>query len=216
MSGIVGLISEEVDVDRPLLIRLTESLSFRGPDGVGVWCNGVAGFGRTLLNSSREATAQAAPFSLDGRTYIVADARIDGRPALLRKLRDVGVDCGDAATDDELILRGYLAWGHDCVLHLLGDFAFAIWDCRRHQLFAARDHFGVKPFFFAVLDDGLLLGNTLNCLRLHPGVSEQLNERAIGDFLLFGFNHDATTTTFADICRLPPAHTLTWSLISCS
>ena len=74
------------------------------------------------------------------------------------------------------------------MFHLRGDFAFAIWDAPRKRLFCARDHFGIKPFFYAAKEDLFLFSNTLNCLRAHPQISDELNEAAIGDFLLFGLN----------------------------
>ena len=96
--------------------------------------------------------------------------------------------------------------------HLRGDFAFAIWDARKKLLFCARDHFGVKPFYYSDLGELFLFSNTLDCLRLHPEVSDELNDAAIGDFLLFGLNCDAATTTFRDIRRLPAAHAMTSQL----
>ncbi|HKU76513.1 MAG TPA: asparagine synthase-related protein [Pyrinomonadaceae bacterium] len=104
----------------------------------------------------------------------------------------------------ELILDAYEKWGDDCVKHLLGDFAFAIWDDRRKRLFCARDHFGVKPFFYTHTGDSFNFSSTLNELK----VSTELNEIAIGDYLLFGVNQDQSTTVFKDIQRLPPGHTL--------
>ena len=74
------------------------------------------------------------------------------------------------------------------------------------KLFCARDHFGIKPFFYSASERQFLFSNTLNCLRAHPDVSDELNEAAIGDFLLFGLNCEIATTTFRDIQRLPPAH----------
>ena len=68
---------------------------------------------------------------------------------------------------------------------------------------------GVKPFFYAHLGSLVLFSNTLDCIRQHPAVSDQLNDLAIADFLLFDMNQDPATTSFADIQRLPPAHTLT-------
>jgi asparagine synthase (glutamine-hydrolysing) len=211
MSGIVGIISTGAGVDRALLSRLTDSLSFRGPDGRSVWCCDAAGFGRSWFDTAREGPGRQPPFTLDRKTYVVADARIDGRAELLRRLRDAGAVVETDAGDAELLLHAYRAWGEDCVAHLLGDFAFAVWDEPLQQLFAARDHFGVKPFFYALTSDGLLFGNTLNCLRRHPEVSARLNELAVADHLLFGFNQDTTTTTFADVRRLPATHTLTWA-----
>ena len=114
-------------------------------------------------------------------------------------------------TDPELILHAYANWREDCVYHLRGDFAFALWDAIEKKLFCARDHFGIKPFFYSASENRFLLSNTLNCLRAHPEVSDGLNAAAIADFLLFGLNCDVARTTFRDIQRLPPAHFLSVS-----
>ena len=136
--------------------------------------------------------------------WLKANARIDVREESIQKLA-----VKSSATDNELILHAYEAWGEDCVKHLIGDFAFAIWDERQRRLFCARDQFGVKPFFFTQTTDSFNFSGVLNELR--PTVSDELNEIAIGDYLLFGVNQDQSTTTFRDIKRLPPGHTLTLS-----
>lgn len=138
--------------------------------------------------------------------WLKANARIDGREELIQKLK---LTVKESPTDDELILHAYEAWGENCVKHLIGDFAFAIWDGRLQRLFCARDHFGVKPFFFTHISNHFNFSSSLNALRLDPRVSATLNEIAIGDYLLFGVNQDHSTTTFQDIQRLPPGHTLT-------
>ena len=115
------------------------------------------------------------------------------------------------APDAELILHAYHVWGTDCVQHLLGDFAFIVADTRQNRLFCARDQLGVKPLFFASDGDGLIVSNVLDCVRLHPEVSDKLNDSFVCDFLLFGWNTDVTATVFADIHRLAPAHSLEWS-----
>jgi len=106
-------------------------------------------------------------------------------------------------------LDAYQKWGEDCVNHLFGDFAFAIWDERKQRYFCARDHFGVKPFYYTHIDNEFAFSTSLNELRLNPRVSNELNEIAVGDYLLFGVNQDLSTTIFKDIHRLPPGHTLT-------
>ena len=106
-------------------------------------------------------------------------------------------------------MHAYRAWGESCVDYLRGDFAFAIWDDVERRLFCARDHFGIKPFFYVTHEKQFIFSNTLNCLRAHPDVSDELNDAAIGDFLLFGLNCEIAKTTFRDIQRLPPAHFLT-------
>jgi asparagine synthase (glutamine-hydrolysing) len=169
---------------------------------------GSVGFGHAMLRTTGESLGERQPASLDGRFWITADARIDCRAELETKLSSAGWKCRRGAPDSELILRAYAAWGEKCVEHLRGDFAFAIWDARERTLFCARDHFGLKPFYYADVGESFFFSNTLSCLRLLPEISEELNESAIADFLLFGTNYDLGTTAFLEIRRLPPAHFL--------
>lgn len=212
MSGIVGIINlDGAPVDRSLLHRMTQFMAYRGPDAQEVWIDGRVGFGHTLLRTTRESAREQQPYSLDGQVWITADARVDGRTELVRKLAAKGRRDLGGATDVALILHAYHVWGEDCVQHLLGDFAFAIWDGPKRRLWCARDHFGVKLFYYVQVANCLVFSNTLNCVRSHPAVTDDLNELAIGDFLLFGHNPEVSTTTFADIQRLPAGHELTFS-----
>ncbi|MBM4300061.1 MAG: asparagine synthetase B [Deltaproteobacteria bacterium] len=211
MSGIVGILNlDGSPVDRSLLARLTDYLTFRGPEAQETWSQGPVGLGRAWLRTAEDTRSDTQPLSLDGQVWIAADARIDGRAELRQQLSSRGCHDLEEAPDAELILHSYLIWGEKCVKHLLGDFAFAIWDGRQQRLFCARDHFGIKPFYYAQVGNRLVFSNTLDCVRLHPQVSDRLDDLAIGDFLLFEFNQDQSTTTFADIRRLAPAHYLTW------
>jgi asparagine synthase (glutamine-hydrolysing) len=136
------------------------------------------------------------PLTLDGHVWVIADSRIDPE---------------DTLSDGARIVQAYERWGEQCVEHVLGDFAFAIWDQRLRRLFCARDHFGVKPFFYARVGNSFLFSNRLNVLRVDRRVSDELNEIAVGDYLAFGLNQDLRTTIFRDIQRLPAGHTLTVS-----
>ena len=91
------------------------------------------GLGHTMLRTTRESQIERQPASLDGQFWITADARIDCREELEEKLAQLRAAKrrGRAATDSELILRAYAAWGAECVQHLRGDFAFAIWDAQQ-------------------------------------------------------------------------------------
>ena len=210
MSGFIGIFhTDGAPVDPELLERLTDSLRFRGPDARAVWFQGPVGFGHTLFRTTWEARYERQPLTLDQQVWIVADARVDARENLIRKL-----GCGDdlalsQTPDVELILRGYLKWGEACLDHMIGDFSFAIWDGRSRRLFCARDHFGVKLFYYVWTGTTIIFSNTIATLRLHPGVTNRLNERALGDFLLFDCNWTLDTTFFADIQKLPAAHQLT-------
>lgn len=212
MSGFVGLLNlDGAPVDRELLDRMTHCLAFRGPDAQEVWCGGSVGFGHALLQIPTVTALEKQPAQLDGRLWIVGDARIDARAELIEKLKAKSKAAGSlslSTPDSELILHAYDSWGEACVEHLLGDFSFAIWDVRAKRLFCARDHLGVKPFYYAQTRSSFVFSNTLNCIRLHPEVSSRLNDLAIADFLLFDFNQEPSTTSFADIRRLPPANFL--------
>lgn len=209
MSGFVGLVNlDGSPVDRELLQGMTQYLAPRGPDAQRTWTRGHVGFGHALLRTTPESEAESQPFTLDGNTWIVADCRVDGREELVRALSGHGWGPADDAPDPELILRAYAVWGESCLDRLLGDFSFAIWDGSRRTLFCARDHFGVKPFFYAKCGSTLILSNTLNCLRLHPAMSEALDELAIADFLLYGYALDPDRSSFAAIRRLPAAHAI--------
>jgi asparagine synthase (glutamine-hydrolysing) len=197
-----------VPVDRALLGALTDFMSYAAPDDLDTYSDGPVGLGHALLQTTRESFLERMPVSLDGKFWITADARIDCREELRGEIEKAESNRRPAASDSELILHAYAVWGQECVRHLRGDFAFAIWDARRKTLFCARDHFGIKPFYYAEIGSLFLFSNVLNCVRSHPEISDSLNDAAIGDFLLFGLNCDLSTTTFRDIQRLPPAHCL--------
>jgi asparagine synthase (glutamine-hydrolysing) len=224
MSGIAGIINlDGAPVDPQLLWRMTGSMTRRGPDDQQIWIDGNVGFGHTMLRSTFEADTEKQPLTLNGNVWLTADARIDGRAELISALeakldRDLRIPLLPSRigsfrspNDSELILFAYEAWDEDCVKHLIGDFAFAIWDKPKRRLFCARDHLGVRQLFYSKGTHSLVFSNSLNSLRLHPLVSDELNDDAIADFLLFGLNQDQTTTVFADIRRLPKAHSLTLS-----
>jgi asparagine synthase (glutamine-hydrolysing) len=168
------------------------------------------GFGHTLLATTDDGTSDRQPRSFDD-IWITADARIDGRTELVAALAAAGQIVAADAADAGLLLHAYRAWGEGCVDRLLGDFSFGIWDGPNRRLFCARDHFGVKPFFYAQPRSSFVFSNTIECVRRHPGVSGALDDLSIADFLLFTYNQRLDATAFADIRRLPPGHALTWS-----
>jgi len=195
-------------VDRGLLQALARFLDYRGPDAREVWVQDAVGFGHTMLRTTRESLNERQPTGLDGRFWITADARVDCRAELLAELECAGQKASRTMSDPVLILHAYAAWNEECVQRLRGDFSFAIWDIRNQRLFCARDHFGIKPFYYAEIGETFIFSNTLNCVRLHPSVPDELNDAAILDFLLAGLNCDNATTTFRDVRRLAPAHSL--------
>jgi len=213
VSGIVGFVClDGRDADPALLETLMQGNAFRGPDGAGTVIRSAMGFGHTLFRTVEDTDADAQPCTLDGAAWITADARIDDRPTLISALGAHGAHVAAGVTDAQLILHAYHAWGTSCTDRLLGDFAFAIWDPARQVCFAARDHFGVRPFFYALVGGAFVFANTLDVVRRHPQVSDAIDEQAIGDFLLIGSNGEPSTTAYRDIRRVPAAHQL---LLNC-
>jgi asparagine synthase (glutamine-hydrolysing) len=207
MSGICGVIRfDGMPVGGTRVERLTRAMGYRGPDGLSFATDGNVGMGHAHLDTGRDTASRNVHRSHDG-AWIVADARIDAREELCAALSARALPVAASAGDAELILAAYRAWGADCASYLLGDFAFAIWDPTRRELFCARDPFGVKPFFFAQSGAEFLFANTLLALATAADLSRELDPAAIGDLLLFGWM-DARRTAFAAIRRLPPGHVL--------
>ncbi len=207
MSGIVGIFERDgAPVAAEQLQSLVPFQKISGFTAPNVWTEGCIGLGHALLTTGRSDSV----ISSVAETYlhITADVHLVARANLRAELTSAGRQIPLDASDTELLLHSYAQWGPHCVEHLRGDFAFAIWDAQAQTLFCARDHFGIKPFYYALFDTLFLFSNTLDALRLHPSVSAALNDSAVADFLLFGLNCDNRTTTFRDIQRLPPAHFL--------
>lgn len=208
MSGIAGVVNQN---GRPasldMLRRMTDSLAVRGPDALEIWTEGVAGFGNAMLRSTPESVHERQPCTRTSLT-ITADARIDNRDELIRELDLTGSDARDLA-DCGLILRAYEKWGPDCVHHLLGDFAFAVWDARNRQLFCARDHFGVKPLCYFSGDDVFVFASEARGILAVDALEFRLNEARVADFLVEELEgYDKVSTFYEGIFKLPPAHSM--------
>lgn len=213
MSGFVAVINlDGAAIDTAQLHRMTNALKFRGPDAQNVWISDHVGFGHAMLQTTEENSRERQPCSLDGGIWITGDVRVDRRKELLRQLAEAGQRPPKSVTDAELVLYSYQVWGEALVDHLLGDFSFAIWDSHTRRLFCVRDQLGVKPLFYCRVGKQLIASNTLQCIRTYTAVSDRLNDAAVGDFLLFGFNCDPRTTTFEAIQRLPGGHSLSCAI----
>ena len=213
MSGIFGI----VNIDgRPVaahdLQRMRDTLAHRGPNGNGVWLDGPAGFGHLMLHATTESLGETLPWQHpESGLVITADARIDNREQLSKSLHLSDRD-SSTVPDSQFILAAYLRWGDACVDHLLGDFAFVIWNPRTRQLFCARDHMGVRPFYYYQSGPILVFASSAQAVVAASKVPEQINEERVADFLtvlLEGVNNRCTF--FRDVWRLPPANTAEFS-----
>ena len=206
MSGICGMWA--FDGEPPDLGPMLTQLERRGPDATRQWRDGPVALGHTLLATTPEALVEQLPLTdADSGCTITADVRLDNREELIAALglRDEARTIGDG----ELTLRAYLKWGEDCPKHLLGDFAFAIWDARARRLFCARDHMGMRQLNYCHVPGKLFAFATeAEALVAHPAVPKQINEGRIADVLDDLEGVDFTSTLFGEVLRLAPAHVL--------
>jgi asparagine synthase (glutamine-hydrolysing) len=207
MSAIVGLLFfDGRPVEPGLLESMTQPLRHRGPDGISHWQSGPVGLGHCLRHTTPESQHEKLPLSThDGAFCLTADARLDNRDELLDALRLPMAP--DVTSDSALILAAYQKWGGECASRLLGDFAFAVWDAARQQLFCARDHMGVKPFYYYHDAHLFAFATEIKALLALPHVPHRLNEARLADYILSELD-DAASTLYAGIERLPPAHSL--------
>lgn len=206
MSGILGIYSlNDQPVNRGDLTAMMDALAHRGGDGSNLWLEGEIGLGHQMLWTTPESLLEQLPLVQD-QYVITADARIDNREELIAAL-GWGDRPIDTITDSDLILGAYRQWGEQCPKHLLGDFAFAIWDQSQRSLFCARDHFGVKPFYYFQSEHQFLFATEMKALLKLPQVPYRLNEVRIADYLSLMFE-DKAITTYQGILRLPPAHSM--------
>lgn len=206
MSGIAGVYYlDGRAVDRADVERMVERIAHRGPDGSAVWSEGEVGLGHRMLWTTPESLHERLPLvNKSGDLALTADARIDNRDELMTAL-GLNSRLREEMSDSELILRAYEQWGEGCPEKLLGDFAFAIWDRRRQVLFCARDHFGVKPFYYYCSPHVFAFASEIKALLCLREVPRRLNETRVADYLV-PMLEDKAITFYQDILRLPPAH----------
>lgn len=205
MSAITGIyFQDDRKVDLLTIGEMNDALAHRGRDGSDTWHRGPVGLGHRMLWTTPESLHEHLPLvSDDGARALVADARIDNRHELIAALHLTAAAA--PPTDSQLILHAYECWGERCPELLLGDFAFAIWDDDRHVLFCARDHLGVKPFYYYRSDTLFAFASEIKALFCLPEVPRQPYEMQIARYLA-AVQDDRASTFYQDILRLPAAH----------
>ena len=146
MSGIAGIFNlDGRPADSRILRRMLEVIAHRGPTGIGQHTDGAIGLGSAVLHSTAGSRGETQPVYDDpSGLAITLDGRIDNRDELKSELRaTLRTD-----TDAELVLGAYQRWGEESPRHILGDFAYVIRDSNARRLFCARDHLGLRPFYY--------------------------------------------------------------------
>ncbi len=209
MCGIAGFFGRILTADD--LSSAVASLRHRGPDGEGVYVDpaGNFGFGHTRLSIIDLSEAGRQPmFSSDGNLVVTYNGEIYNYLELRRELES-GYEFR-TRTDTEVLLAAYQKWGTACLDKLIGMFAFAIWDVSKQSAFAARDRFGVKPFYYYQTNDGtLIFASEIKAIHA-MGVSRIPDETAWATYLATGLYDHSERTFWKGINSLPPGHFLEW------
>ncbi|HEX3083079.1 MAG TPA: asparagine synthase (glutamine-hydrolyzing) [Pyrinomonadaceae bacterium] len=207
MCGIAGLVNWG---DKSILQRMTDIQEHRGPDDRGTWDTSLPDGQWVGLGSRRLAILDLSPAghmpmsTPDGNLTIVYNGEVYNYHALRRSLEQKGYQF-HSNSDTEAVLYLYREYGPDCVRHLNGMFAMAIWDRDQQQLFLARDHFGIKPLYYSQQGKKLAFASEAKALMELPDLSRQINQAALSQYLTFLWVPDPLTM-FEGIYKLPAAH----------
>lgn len=204
MSGICGILHRDKNQVEPGTIKnMNKKISHRGPDGSKVWLNGPVALGHQMLHTTHESIHETLPWEdKSSGLVITADARIDNRDELSKLLE---IENSTNIADSLFILRAYEKWGESCPKYLLGDFCFGIWDPADEILFCARDHMGVKPFYYYHSDDLFLFASEIKAINCILPEEPEINELAIAK-VLASIHDDREITFFKNVHRLPGGH----------
>lgn len=207
MCGICGVLDFRAECSpAPELEAMAGSLRHRGPDDHGfVYSKPVSlGFRRLSILDLRGGHQPMS--NEDGSVWIVFNGEIYNHPSLRPALQQRGHHYA-SHSDTETILHLYEEYGEDCVHHLRGMFAFAIWDANRRRLFCARDRLGIKPFYFALAGERFVFASEMKAFFDSGLLTARLNRRALPEHFAFGYL-SGDETLFAGVRKLLPGHRL--------
>jgi asparagine synthase (glutamine-hydrolysing) len=210
MCGITGIFDTRggSDIARAVLQRMNDSQLHRGPDEGSMHIEPGVGLGHRRLSIIDIATGQQPLFNEDGSVVVVFNGEIYNYQQLIPELQALG-HVFHTKSDTEVIVHAWESWGADCVKRFRGMFAFALWDRNRQTFFMARDRMGVKPMYYAVLDDGtLLFGSELKSVLAHGGLRREIDPLAVEEYFALGYVAEPRTI-FKQARKLSPGHSLT-------
>ncbi|WP_153160986.1 XrtA/PEP-CTERM system amidotransferase [Zoogloea sp. 1C4] len=209
MCGIAGLFDTRGsrDFDRDLMKRMNDIQFHRGPDEGDLHFEPGVALGHRRLSIIDLSTGQQPLFNEDGTVAVVFNGEIYNFQELVPELEALGHRF-HTRSDTEVIVHAWESWGEECVQRFRGMFAFALWDRNKQTFFIARDRLGVKPFYYAILDDGtLVFGSELKVLMQHPGLDRRIDPHAVEEYFALGYVAEPRTI-FKGAKKLQPGESL--------
>ncbi|GIO58013.1 asparagine synthase (glutamine-hydrolyzing) [Paenibacillus cineris] len=214
MCGITGFIqwSGDLTQDSQILVKMTETMSDRGPDASGTWISNPCAFGhRRLSVIDPENGAQPMIVHDDDDVYAICyNGELYNAPELRSELVKRGHHFRTHC-DTEVLLVSYIEWGPACVDRFNGIFAFAIWDSVREQVFMARDRLGVKPLFYAYIDGTLIFGSEPKALLQHPKMEPVVGPEGLAEVFIIGPARTPGQGVYKDMKELRAGHAMIFS-----
>lgn len=213
MCGIAGIAARTPFNDRDLLVTMRDAMTHRGPDDAGVWWSDD---GRVGLGQRRLAIIDLSPGGHQPMSDATGDLWItfNGEIYNYQELRATLIRRGHrfrTASDTEVILEAYRAWGTDCLEHLDGMFAFALYDAKKARLFIARDRAGEKPLYYRHTDRALAFASELKGLMADPTLHREMDAAALDHYLAYGYV-PGDMCILRGLMKLPAAHGLLYRL----
>jgi asparagine synthase (glutamine-hydrolysing) len=209
MCGIIGILNqlESPRVDERILRQMLAMIRHRGPDGFGTYQDDQVSLGSTRLSIIDIAGGDQPISNEDGTVWIVFNGEIFNYVELRPELEERGHRFS-THSDTEVIVHLYEDYGPDCLRHLNGQYAIAIWDLNRRQLFLARDRMGIRPLFYTAHQGQLVFGSEIKAILAYPGIQAEIDPVSLDQIFTF-WSALAPRTVFRDIFEVPPGHYMT-------
>ena len=204
MCGFVGFCSKNVK-DKNVIKEMNNQIVHRGPDSDGYYFNKDVnlGFRRLSIIDLKEGSQPILNEAED--IAIIFNGEIYNYQEIREELITKGYKF-KTHTDTEVILHGYEEYGEEGILaKLRGMFAFTIWDSKKERLFGARDHFGIKPYYYAMTEGDFLFASEIKAFLKYPKFKKEVNEKALKHYLVFQYN-PLEETFFKGVKKLRPGH----------
>ncbi|WP_217587836.1 asparagine synthase (glutamine-hydrolyzing) [Lentibacillus saliphilus] len=203
MCGFTGFIGKTENPNE-ILEQMTEKIVHRGPDSSGQFIEGDIALGFRRLSIIDLEHGSQPIYNEDQSVVLIFNGEIYN----FQELREALIQNGhtfQTHTDSEVLVHGYEEFGEAIVEKLRGMFAFVIWDKSKKKLFAARDMFGIKPFYYSQMNDSFLFGSEIKSFLPHPHFKKELNKDALKPYLTFQYPV-LNETFFKGVFKLPAAH----------
>lgn len=198
MCGICGIIRKGNNKD--IIKKMNDRIMHRGPDGEGYYIDGDVAFGHRRLSIIDLSTGDQPIYNEDNSVVTVYNGEIYNYVELRSKLESLGHEF-KTKSDTEVLVHGYEEWHTDLPKHLRGMFAFAIYDKNRNEIFLARDNFGIKPLYYANMNDSFMFASEIKSFLDVPDFKKEFNEDILETYLEFSFV-PTNETFFKGVYRL--------------